>query len=257
MATTTNINNLKINVLTPEQYETAEKDTNQIYLIGNDTEYLTTVTKEYVDANKVSITGGASTIIDSNLTANRALVSNGSGKVAVSAVTSTELGYLDGVTSNIQTQLNNKVGSNHNHTASQINDFTSAVVSTVANSGSAKVAAGTYIGNPVTYNNMSVGSLTFDFVPKLVILHNGAVGFDAGRNTTGAVGANGWIMYVAGASTFQVYKDNIYNTKFIHFIVNNTTFMWYMADSSGSIHFNSSYHAFYDAGTTYNYLAIG
>jgi hypothetical protein len=36
------------------------------------------------------------------------LVSNSSGKVAVSAVTSTELGYLDGVTSNIQTQLNNK-----------------------------------------------------------------------------------------------------------------------------------------------------
>lgn len=51
-------------------------------------------------------TGAASTIMDDNLTANRALVSNSSGKVAVSAVTSTELGYLDGVTSNIQTQLN-------------------------------------------------------------------------------------------------------------------------------------------------------
>ena len=54
---------------------------------------------------QATITGGASTIASSNLTANRALVSNGSGKVAVSAVTSTELGYLDGVTSNIQTQL--------------------------------------------------------------------------------------------------------------------------------------------------------
>ena len=43
------------------------------------------------------------------LTASRALVSNSSGKVAVSAVNSTELGYLDGVTSNIQTQLNDKV----------------------------------------------------------------------------------------------------------------------------------------------------
>ena len=39
-------------------------------------------------------------------TASRALVSDSSGKPAVSAVTSTELGYLDGVTSNIQTQLN-------------------------------------------------------------------------------------------------------------------------------------------------------
>jgi len=54
------------------------------------------------------ITGGASTITSSNLTASRALISNASGKVAVSAVTSTELGYLDGVTSDIQAQLNGK-----------------------------------------------------------------------------------------------------------------------------------------------------
>lgn len=44
------------------------------------------------------------------LSSSRALVSNSSGQVAVSAVTSTELGYLDGVTSNIQNQLNAKVG---------------------------------------------------------------------------------------------------------------------------------------------------
>jgi hypothetical protein len=39
------------------------------------------------------------------LTASRALVSDGSGFVAVSAVTATELGYVSGVTSSIQTQL--------------------------------------------------------------------------------------------------------------------------------------------------------
>ncbi len=54
------------------------------------------------------IAGGASTITDDNLIANRALVSDGNGKVAVSNVTSTELGYLDGVTSAVQTQLNGK-----------------------------------------------------------------------------------------------------------------------------------------------------
>jgi hypothetical protein len=54
------------------------------------------------------ITGGASTITSSNLTASRALVSDGSGKVAVSDVTSTELGYLDGVTSGVQTQVDAK-----------------------------------------------------------------------------------------------------------------------------------------------------
>jgi hypothetical protein len=42
------------------------------------------------------------------LTASRALVSDGSGVVSVSAVTSTELGYVSGVTSAIQTQLDAK-----------------------------------------------------------------------------------------------------------------------------------------------------
>lgn len=55
------------------------------------------------------IVGAASTITENNLTANRALISNSSGKVAVSNVTSTELGYLDGVTGNVQTQLNSKL----------------------------------------------------------------------------------------------------------------------------------------------------
>lgn len=55
------------------------------------------------------IVGGASTITENNLTVNRVLVSNSSGKVAVSDVTSTELSYLDGVTSNVQTQLDNKL----------------------------------------------------------------------------------------------------------------------------------------------------
>ena len=55
------------------------------------------------------ITGGASTITTSDLSVNKALISNSSGKVAASAVTSTELGYLSGVTSNVQTQLDNKL----------------------------------------------------------------------------------------------------------------------------------------------------
>jgi hypothetical protein len=52
--------------------------------------------------------GAVSTVLSSNLTASRVLVSNSSGKIAASSsITSTELGYLDGVTSNIQTQINN------------------------------------------------------------------------------------------------------------------------------------------------------
>lgn len=61
-----------------------------------------------IDTKQDIITGAASTITDSNLTTNRAVISNASGKVAVSNVTSTELGYLSGVKSGVQTQLNNK-----------------------------------------------------------------------------------------------------------------------------------------------------
>ena len=62
-----------------------------------------------VEARRAAnIAGAVSTITTGNLTASRALASDGSGKVALSAVTATELGYLDGVTSAIQTQLDSK-----------------------------------------------------------------------------------------------------------------------------------------------------
>ena len=72
---------------------------------------ISTATQSALDTKQITITGAATTITSSNLTASRALVSDGSGKVAVSDVTSTELGYLDGVTSSIQTQLSGKQGS--------------------------------------------------------------------------------------------------------------------------------------------------
>jgi hypothetical protein len=55
-----------------------------------------------------TITGAATTITSSDLTVSRALVSNASGKVAVATTTSTEIGYVNGVTSAIQTQIDTK-----------------------------------------------------------------------------------------------------------------------------------------------------
>jgi hypothetical protein len=57
-----------------------------------------------------------------DLTASRALVSDGSGDVSVSAVTSTEIGYLDGVSSAIQTQLDGKASSTYVPTTITIAD---------------------------------------------------------------------------------------------------------------------------------------
>lgn len=64
---------------------------------------------EGVGERQLKITGAATTITSNDLTVSRALISNASGKVAVSATTSTELGYVHGVTSAIQTQLNGKM----------------------------------------------------------------------------------------------------------------------------------------------------
>jgi hypothetical protein len=74
-------------------------------------EYLNGVTSSIqtqIDAKQPTITGGASTIASTDLGASRALVSNAIGKVAVATTTSTEIGYLNGVTSAIQTQIDTK-----------------------------------------------------------------------------------------------------------------------------------------------------
>ena len=81
-------------------------DTELGYLDG-----VTSAVQTQIDSKQATLTGGATTIASSNLTASRALQSNGSGKVEVSDVTTTELGYLDGVSSAIQTQIDSKQAS--------------------------------------------------------------------------------------------------------------------------------------------------
>ena len=77
-----------------------------------------TLTNKSIDSDNNTITNIVNADIKSSaaiafskmadLTASRALVSDSNGDVSVSDVTSTEIGYLDGVSSAIQTQLDNK-----------------------------------------------------------------------------------------------------------------------------------------------------
>lgn len=55
-----------------------------------------------------TVTGAATTIVSADLTPNLAVIADASGKIAVSAVTTTELGYLSGVTSGVQAQIDSK-----------------------------------------------------------------------------------------------------------------------------------------------------
>jgi len=74
---------------------------------------VTSAIQTQLDAKNATITGSATTIDTESLTASRALISNSSQKVAVSAVTDTELGYLDGVSSAIQTQMDTKAATSY------------------------------------------------------------------------------------------------------------------------------------------------
>ena len=69
---------------------------------------VTSAIQTQIDAKENTITGAATTITGADLTASKAVISNSSGKIAVSATTSTELGYVSGVSSAIQTQIDSK-----------------------------------------------------------------------------------------------------------------------------------------------------
>lgn len=118
-----------------------------------------------LNAKQATVIGGATTITDSNLTINRALISNDSGKVAVSAVTSTELGYLDGVTSNVQTQLDAKatstaLTSHADNTAAHITDAERTTWNAKAPTSHASSATTYGVGNGSNYGHLKLSDST-------------------------------------------------------------------------------------------------
>ena len=121
-----------------------------------------------IDSKQATITGAATTITGSNLTANRALISNANGKVAVSDVTSTELSYLDGAKSNIQTQIDTVSGNLSTHIGNADIHFTAAERTKLAGiaTGATKVTVDSALSststNPVANNavNSAISTVT-------------------------------------------------------------------------------------------------
>jgi hypothetical protein len=97
---------------------------------------VTSAIQTQINTKQATITGAATTIVTSDLTASKAVISNASGKVAVSSVTDTELGYVSGVTSAIQTQINTKLTATNN-------------LSDVTNTSTARTNLGLAIGTNV------------------------------------------------------------------------------------------------------------
>lgn len=180
---------------------------------------------------QAAVTGAATTITGSNLTANRALISNGNGKVAVSGATSTELSYLSGVTSAIQTQLNAKQ----------------------AASSALKMEVLAHMGTN-TYGESNPTVLSFSFVPKVVFLmgRHGKTPYDGiGYNYAGDYCimdctslTTSWQVSTATRGFFGAYSS-----------------VYYKKSSDGKTVYtycsNGAINQFNDTGNTYYFLAIG
>ena len=134
--------------------ELTETGTGQLLAANNLSDLANASTARTNLGAQATITGAATTIDTEDLTASRAVVSNGSGKIAVSDVTSTELGYLDGVSSAIQTQLNAKQATiTGGATTIDTEDLTADRV--LASDGSGKVSASSVTATTLGYLDAS------------------------------------------------------------------------------------------------------
>lgn len=124
-------------------------------LTGTELGYVDGVTSSIqtqIDGKQATITGGATTITSANLTANRALISDASGKVVASIVSNTELAYAAyGVTSGVQTQLNNKQPLDATLTALAAYNTNGLLTQTAADTFTGRSIAGT--ANQITVTN--------------------------------------------------------------------------------------------------------
>ena len=146
---------------------------------------VSTATQTALDAKQATITGAATTIDDTDLTASRALVSSATGKVEVSAVTSTELGYLDGVTSAVQTQVDSK---------------TPKLISLNTQTGTTYTLVLGDADKLVEMNNAAANTLT---VPP-----NSSVGFSTGTQIIVVQKGAGTTTIAAGSGVTLLSKDS-------------------------------------------------
>ena len=212
---------------------------------------------------QATITGAATTIDDTDLTASRAVISNASGKVAVSAVTDTELGYVSGVTSAIQTQLGGKQAT-ITGAATTIDDTDLTASRVLVSNSSGKVAVssttttelGNFIdGSSLNASNLDSGTVSDARLPSSIssdITGNAATATTAttAGTVTGAAQTN--ITSLGTLTALTVDDITIDGSKISdagNLEIETGSFLTLDADSGGII-YQTGTHSFMDGGTS-------
>lgn len=202
---------------------------------------VTSAIQTQINAKAPSASPTFSGTITTPLTASRAMVTGASSELAVSATTATELGYVSGVTSAVQTQLDAKVLKSTLTAKGSLLTATAASTpaelavgtdgySLVADSGSATglnwsapgAAAAGGAGTQVQYNSSGVlggdAGMTYDSTgDKLTVVNalisgltaSRAVVTDASKNLTSSAATSTEVGYLSGVtSTIQGQLDS-------------------------------------------------
>lgn len=193
-----------------------------------------TLTNKTIDADSNTITNLENENIKSSaninfskmesLTSSRALIANSSGVVGVSSVTSTELGYISGVTSSIQSQIDEKISSSStdtltNKTISSSDNSISLAASSITSGTLGVTRGGTnlsgYTKGDMIYSDAtnSLGKLGIGLSGQVLSANSSGVPEWIDSTTSGVSGVNyvtnyggesavtGWTTYADGAAT--------------------------------------------------------
>lgn len=134
---------------------------------ANEVLHVTAAKQAAWNAKQDAISGAASTIASSNLTANRVLVADSSGKVSVSDITSTELEYLDGAAGNVQNQINGKEASGTAASAVSAHNTNSSAHSDIREAIPKKTSELTNDSGYITIDDVPEGAVASTTTPKM------------------------------------------------------------------------------------------